>query len=371
MKSKQLTVVVLSALMAATVSASEVKMYGIADIGVDVQHRSYVDGTSANVTGLKSGQNLNSRFGITGEEDIGHGFKVGFALENGFNVDTGTMNQNNRLFGREARVYVDGPWGYLSLGRMGPVIGGSGPYARFGRDVNPFSCAWGDMGGTLQNVALGYDFVDNAIAYTTPKFGDVDATFQYSFGSDSTKFGTGTEGSSSVERMYAGAIRYQTNRMMLAAGIESINRAQPAARTNDLDDSYSYNLGANFDAGWAKFYAYAQYFENYTAASKTTMMVVASGIDGYGGTLGIEVPMMGGSFLASVGHGNFEGSKDSSLTLKTYQIAVGYLYPLSKRTSIYTSADWIRSDFSDAYKATHAQALKGVSEFTIGVTHRF
>ncbi len=40
---------------------------------------------------------------------------------------------------------------------------------------------------------------------------------------------------------------------MAAFGIESINWAQPAADAAGLDDAISYNLGANWNAGWAKF----------------------------------------------------------------------------------------------------------------------
>ena len=45
---------------------------------------------------------------------------------------------------------------------------------------------------------------------------------------------------------------------MVAAGIESINHAQPAADEAQLDDAFSYNLGANYNAGWAKFFLYGQ-----------------------------------------------------------------------------------------------------------------
>ena len=67
---------------------------------------------------------------------------------------------------------------------MGSMVGGNGPYARFGHVVSPFSCGWGDIGGHLQVVSLGYEFIDNTVAYTTPKWAGFDAAVQYSFGSD-------------------------------------------------------------------------------------------------------------------------------------------------------------------------------------------
>ena len=351
-------------------SATNVELYGIVDYGMSIQNRSYVGQDSTTTTALKSGQYNGSRWGIRGTEELGNGLKVGFVLENGFDADTGAM-KSGRLFGRDARLFVEGAFGHIAFGRMGPEIGCTGPYARFGRWVNPFSCGWGDVGGTLQVISLGYDYLDNAVAYISPKFAGVDATVIYSFGTDSTKFGDGTEGKSSVNRTYAATLRYQNERMMIAAGIDSINQAQPAAREANLDGSFSYNLGGNFNAGWAKFYAYGQYFQNYAATSKTTMFTIPSGIDGFGVMVGVEVPAWGGSFLSTVGYGDFEGSHASNLTMKTYQAALGYQYPITKRTRLYGAVSWIRSDYSKDYEKDHPQATEGVNELIFGIVHKF
>ena len=113
--------------------------------------------------------------------------------------------------------------------------------------MNAFSCGWGDVGGSLQVVSLGYEFVDNAVTYLTPKFGGLDAVFQYSFGADtqSDAYKDGTEGKSSVERMYAGAVRYQNSTVLVSAGVEGINQDQPSADRNGLDDALSFNLGGS------------------------------------------------------------------------------------------------------------------------------
>lgn len=374
MKSRVFSVALLSAMAAmasSQASATNVELYGVVDYGMSIQNRSYADDSSATVTAMKTGQYLGPRFGLKGTEDLGNGVKLGFVLESGFDGDTGMMGQGGRLFGRDARLYLEGDFGYLSFGRMGPVVGGNGPYALFGRLMNPFSCGWADVGGTLQLMALGYPYVDNAVAYRSPKFGGVDATLQYSFGTDVSRYGSGNEGTSSVERMYSGALRYQNDRVLIAAGIERINQAQPAAREAGLDDSISYNLGGNFDAGWAKLYAYGQYSKNYSAAAKTTIFAVPSGVDGYGVILGAEKRALGGNFLTFIGYGSYKGSHDRDMTMKTYQVALGYHYSLSKRTTLYTAADWIRSDYSDAYKNTHPKAMKGVYEFIFGISHKF
>ena len=158
---------------------------------------------------------------------------------------------------------------------------------------------------------------------------------------------------------------------MVAAGIESINHAQPAADEAQLDDAFSYNLGANYNAGWAKFFLYGQIFENYANAAKTTTFHQDSGVDGFGVNIGADVPLFGGTFKASFGYGDFEASRDSALSMKTCQTAVGYTYSLSRRTTLYTAAGWIHSNNSSAYEAQKPAAAEDIYQFTAGIVHKF
>ena len=57
--------------------------------------------------------------------------------------------------------------------------------------------------------------------------------------------------------------------------------------------------------------------------------------------------------------------------MKTWQTAVGYSHPLSRRTTVYAGGDWIRADCSDAYEAAKPGATENVYEFTLGLVHRF
>ena len=169
----------------------------------------------------------------------------------------------------------------------------------------------------------------------------------------------------------SGAVRYQGEKLMVAFGVESINQAQPAADKADLDDSFSWNLGGNYQAGWAKLYAYAQVFENYAAAAKVTTFSLPSGVDGYGAIVGADVPVMGATVKMAFGYGDFEGSRNSNLSMKTYQTAIGLTYPLSRRTTVYTGGNWIKSDYSKDYEASHASAIDNIYEFTAGIVHKF
>lgn len=129
MKKTLIALAALGAFAAAgTAAAADVTLYGKVDLGL---HYSYdkVDGQDAvNTFNMQSGQNSGSRFGLKGTEDLGNGVKVGFILENGFNADDGTMGQGNRLFGREANLFVTGDFGTLSMGRVGALSSGMGSY---------------------------------------------------------------------------------------------------------------------------------------------------------------------------------------------------------------------------------------------------
>lgn len=356
---------------ASTAFASGTQIYGVIDQGLDYQHVKTVGGSKTDSLSMVSGQYIGSRFGLKSEERFDNGTTVGVQLEGGLSTDSGMSGQSGRLFGRDARLYVDNQYGLFSAGRMGAMVGGNGPYARFGHILSPFSCGWGNVGGHLQVMALGYEYVDNALAWASPKFAGFDATLQYSNGTDVKNFGTGVEGKSSVERMYAGALRYTNNNFMMVGGIERINFAQPAASEAGLKDAISYNLGGSYQAGWAKFYAYGQYFQNYTAAARTTTFALPSGVDGWGANVGVDVPVSHGFIKAGLGYGDFKGSKDSDRTMKTWQAAVGYLLPLSKRTSLYTAANYINSRYSDAQEAANPKAGKQVIDVIAGLMHKF
>lgn len=129
----------VGAFAAFSACASDVEVYGAIDTALTWQHRDYVAKSATSTLQMKSGQWIGSRVGIKGSETLENGLKIGFVLENGFASDAGTISQNGRLFGRDARVYLEGDLGFLSAGRMGSLVGGNGPYARFGHVVSPFS----------------------------------------------------------------------------------------------------------------------------------------------------------------------------------------------------------------------------------------
>ena len=88
MKKTLIALGVLAALPSLALSA-EVSIYGKVDVGLAfVNVDPGVDGQDSwSNLSMQSGQTAGSRVGMTGFEELGNGHKVGFILENGFNVD--------------------------------------------------------------------------------------------------------------------------------------------------------------------------------------------------------------------------------------------------------------------------------------------
>ena len=95
MKKTLIALGVLAALPSLALSA-EVSIYGKVDVGLAfVNVGPGVDGQDSwSNLSMQSGQTAGSRVGMTGFEELGNGHKVGFILENGFNVDNGAMGQD-------------------------------------------------------------------------------------------------------------------------------------------------------------------------------------------------------------------------------------------------------------------------------------
>jgi predicted porin len=96
---------------------TSVQVYGIVDSGV--AYLTNVNAAGDNMVKMPSlTSSFPSRVGFRGTEDLGNGLQAFFVLENGLAMDTGTQQQGNRLFGRQANVGLKGSWGSITLGRQ-------------------------------------------------------------------------------------------------------------------------------------------------------------------------------------------------------------------------------------------------------------
>lgn len=360
MKKTFVAVAVLGA-FAGSAMAADVTLYGKIDLGLNYQNTK-VDGSSAtNKFQEYSGQNSGSRFGLKGTEDLGNGYKVGFVLENGFSADDGKMGQGDRLFGREAQLYVSSDFGTISMGRVGALTSGLGSY-----NLNSYmamSTGWGDYTSKHKYFGLDRDRMDNTVTYQTPRFAGVRVTAQYSFQTS----GAEVEHTAQNDRYAAIGADYQNG--AFAAGLVVDQKFAKNTATNDKDE-LGVMLGASYDFEVVKAFALFEYaqnankFANWSDANTTKN----EGVKGYMAQLGVTAPVLGGTAYATVSYSDADTEVDSKAENKAYGVGVGYSYPLSKRTYAYTYAGYQELKPTDA---NGDEVKTKNTEFGFGLVHSF
>lgn len=363
------TLIALAALgaVAGTAAAADVTIYGRIDTSLRFSSIDHDVATMDDETSFEmaSGNYTGSRVGIKGAEDLGNGLKVGFVLENGFDADDGSYDSNERLFGREAIVYLEGDFGKLAAGRMGILNGSAGSFA-IGGNFNPFTTGWGDVGSQTLLWGAGFSSrYSNMLTYASPDFAGFKVYAQYSFGDNTNTDDAGVtheEGKTTTDRYYAVGVTYNNGGLSLAGIVDSVNE-QHIQGTEDSDDTLRVTLGGTYDFGVVKPYLAAAYFKDagmssFMDAYDTTTTGTINNLldnnngdwDGYAVSLGASVPAFGGTAHAMVGYMDAElqgaGEEDyQGADLTRWILGVGYEYPLSKRTLVYADAGYFKDDF--------------------------
>lgn len=386
---KTLAALAVLGAFAGSAMAADVTLYGLVDYGFSYEHADGdISGVDAQDTfQMKTGQNSGSRFGLKGTEDLGNGLKVGFVLENGFTADDGKMDNSDRLFGRESNLFITGAFGTLSFGRVGQLASANGTFGLLGV-TSPFSSGWGDSIGPKFVTANGWARFDNTVTYATPTFAGLTMYAQYSFRTDSAKVDDAThiEGQSSVDRYYGLGAKYVNSGLTLVGVVDSINyQSYASGVTNpDLDDSLTVTLGGNYDFGVVKPYLLGQYFKNAKAFGQKNVDKTSSfgkgytfsgagvnGAKGWGLAAGVDVPAFGGTAKALLAYGDAEGEDNSDMEVSRWVFSVGYAYNLSKRTSVYTAASYMRDDVNKELAKTTSDINPSSVEVAAGLIHKF
>jgi len=188
MKKSLLALAALGAFAGAAHAQSSVTLYGIIDAGL-----TYVNNDAGKpLIAMQSGILQGSRWGLKGSEDLGGGLKTVFQLENGFNVFTGKLGQNQNgaspsssMFGRQAYVGLSGTdWGTVTIGRQ---------YDSIDDYVQPATMngTWGayfSHAGDIDNSDNAYR-VNNSVKYASPSYNGLTFGGMYAFGGVAGEFG--------------------------------------------------------------------------------------------------------------------------------------------------------------------------------------
>lgn len=400
MKKSLIAMSVLGAFVAGSATAANVEIYGLINPALmfTSSNGDYDGAETKNQFSMEEGKEFGSRWGLRGMEEISPDFKVGFVLESGFRSDTGALGaarDTGRIFDRESHIDLHTKFGKFQFGRMplfGSVLGADGLF----RAIDPLFANYTVAFGSGSVTGSDWTRVDNAISYVTPTFAGLTGYAMYSFRNDSNKTDangdpTNAEESKAEADRYASlALRYQNGALeaVLVADMTMYGSVDsPAHETEDVDNGFTVTLGGNYEfSNGFKLIAFGQYFKdqylNHNARAGVTLDgvnwvternpgVPANGsdgygfVDGYGLSLGANYPLGGGTIKGQVAYRDMDNTKD--VDFNRWFVALGYDYPMSKRTSFFAMTGYTQ----EKVEAANREATPYGFEFTAGILHRF
>ena len=375
---KSLAAVAVLGAFAGSALAADVQLYGVVDLGLNWTQTD--DGvTKTDSFSMASGQNSGSRFGLKGTEDLGNGYKVGFNLENSFKADDGALDKGSRLFHRESLLFVQTPFGEISAGRTGALDAGTGRYNLMGSGATAIGTGW-DKVGCSSDVLLGTGSrMDNTLTFKSPNMAGFTVLAQASLKKDNTSKTDGEEGSSDAERYYGLGVTYGVGAFNTGLVVSQADYGRAAVNGNNPqndDDMLTVSGFVNYDFGMIKPMFAAQYWDggkDYDGAASVNITSDNKNYatKGYGLVVGATAPVVGGTLKVTAGWNDyetlFETAQDGNGEGNNFMVGVGYEYPLSKRTLVYTAAGY--SEKKVEWK-TEEDKTK-TSEVMFGMVHKF
>jgi predicted porin len=345
---KTAALAVLAGVSALAHAQSNVTLFGVVDVAAR-----YTKNGDNNVTSLASNGVQTSRLGIRGVEDLGDGLKAGFWLETGLNPDSGTTSDSGRFWNRRSTVSLLGNFGELRLGRdTTPTFNGYADYDVFGTNGVADASKFVNKGGTNVDTNIR---ADNLASYFLP--GNIGGFY----GQVSAAAGEGTAG----KKYYGGRIGYAAGPLDVSA---SYGQTDVSPLPGTSEDKYKLgSVGAAYDFKVVKLTGYVSQVKY--ADEKLTIVNV-----------GATVPVGPGALRVGYVNANASGHTPAGVSLEdsdANQFAVGYLYDLSKRTSLYTTVARVNNKNGANYVVDSNPALpnpntgKDSTGFEVGIRHRF
>ncbi len=318
---------------------SSVTLFGIADASLR-----YTKNGDDSVKSLASGGLNASRLGYRGVEDLGDGFKAGFWLEGGFNINDGSTADAARLFNRRSTVSLLGHLGELRIGRDNSVL-----YDEY-RNYDPFGSS-GVASADKFQAKLGTTVnilsrADNQVRYFTP------SGLGGFYGEAAVAAGEGVSGS----KYFGGRGGYAQGPFDFSVAYGQATVTPNAAG----DDQYKlFEVAGSYKIGAAKLLGYC------TDAKYSALKFVACGV-------GALVPIGRGTIRVGYINGNASGGTTDADD--TQQFAFGYVYDMSKRTALYATAAWVQNKGSAAFVVSTppaAVAGRDSTGYELGLRHSF
>lgn len=359
------------AVLTATPSLAQpvLRLYGTVDTGMGWTQKQ----GAAKEKGLLSGGQSDSLWGLQGREMLGGGSYASFALEGGIDTAHGEPQDQARMFNYQSWLGLAHPtFGELRLGRQYTVGQAFVSLIEVG--------SWKDFGiGALMRASDNYQ-VSQQVSWRSPLWGagvQLGASYSFDMGDP------GAGDAASTHKLYGLALRYENGPWLLATSWEQASavslNASGGYRPSAGQLGASYNFGvARIAAGWSR---QRNGFVGRNGGDGPEELQ-AAGLKGLGPAEfvnGGRVDAIYAGASIPTGHGEFQLQwsqarpdwewQGSGTRAKTSQVvSLGYLHPVSLRTSLYVFAAYGRAYGLDA---PIDAAQPNVRRLAFGVNTRF
>jgi predicted porin len=365
---KSLVALAVLAASGAAMAQSSVTLWGVVDAGL-TQASSAVNKR----TQLTNSNISSSQLGFRGSEDLGGGMAAHFWLEAGVANDNGSgggTNTNNQAsgnnaaangtqgltFNRRSTVSLTGSLGEVRLGRdYTPQFWNLTVYDPFGtngigtnRMFNAAALIPGGTSGTMVRASNSINFLYNHGKNATYAAGNegFHASVQKYYGENASNAAgnTGSDGNGNGIR-----VGYNAGPLSVAYGNSSTTFASGNVKTSNLGGAYNFGVAR--------------------VMAQTVSDKVGATLEGKGRLIGLTAPVGTGTF--KVASSQYETNAAGNPMAK--QMAVGYVYDLSKRTAVYGTYARVNNSggSATALGGTTGAANQSSKGTDIGVRHSF
>jgi predicted porin len=324
---------------------SSVTLYGIVDVGV--QYLTNADKAGNNQWSLASGSYLPSRFGMTGREDLGGGYAAIFKLENGFNLNNGSVATTASFFNRFAYVGIETPAGTVTLGRQGSV--------QYDKTVFYDPLFYATVSQLSLNASPIATFkIPNMVKYQSASIGGFNVLAAYGFGQQ-------LAGSNTAGRYMGAAVEYVSGPVFTRALYEE----QRGSVAGGIDQSSLVDRRASV--------ATAYKGDVFTFFADYTHVMGDLHLSPNGDIYTAAAAWQATPFLRFVGEAGLYHRSFLSGSPKLFNAMAQYF--LSKSTSLYAIGGYMINSGGNNYSVVYPNTttLAGQTQLgvTVGIDHRF
>lgn len=361
MQKKLIALAVAGLLSAPAFAQSNVTLYGTIDYGFSSLGDNIADGIKSR-SGIDSGISKQNRIGFKGVEDLGNGLKAVFVLETGLNGDQGSLFGDGNA--RQSYAGIAGGFGTVAFGRHYT------PQHLFTSAVDPFAK---NGLGSAGNVLIQERRLNNLAAYISPTWSGFNfiaaytfnGTSAYGFGETTTDVTLPVDGGNGTVTIpvfngnneafqnhgdiqaWAIAPSFTWGNLFVAANYHQATINQTLPGTSDVDALQAYDLYGSYDFGFVKLGA--------TIGQRITdreALRVVTGNPLVDEDSKVTQWMIGATFkvtpndsiLASYSQASENDWNNDGAEGKLRQFAIGYEHALSKRTTLYAQAAWMKTN---------------------------